>query len=266
MHLLLLSADFSPLGRLNADMLDDQTRMEILVSGSGPQHAFRPFTDEHGEYKDKCTWDGVECDDSGSVIEIVWNPYMWPAQGTVTFDHLPRKLIVFESCNDDGRDIRVSGTLSTSLLPPSMRVFCLQKESFSGTLDLQSLPDSLENFDVHANNFSGEIDLTALPKALLDLDLSRNNLSGSINFEKLPESLESLHLDNNAFEGSVCLDFLPVSLKYIDFSYNKLSGRICVDHLNHLRDDPDLRGNQFENVEWVVKNGKLVCYIDGVEL
>ena len=264
MQIFTYCADLSPLGRFSPSMLDDQTRMELLASGYEAYYDDQPFRTDDGEFPDKCTWTGVICDEERNVTEISWVAAVW-AHGTVSLDHLPPKLKVFESLVGYS-EFSMSGTLNTALLPPDMTDFSVPEHSFTGTLDLTSLPAHLKKFDVSGNRFSGEIDLTRLPATLCQLFLSRNQLTGSINLENLPPLLEYLDLDANAFVGSVCLDSLPRPLKWLDISFNRLSGRLCITNLRDRLEQISFERNNFENVVWKDRDGTKVCIIDGEEV
>ena len=197
MHSLLICTDDSALGRIDPTMLDDQTRMELLIDGLSDE-AKKNYQDANGNYLEYQKWDGVYLGDDDIEIERFEIPFSTP--GTVAFEFLPKSLTGFEASSSD-----IEGTVPVSLLPRG-----------------------LVDFDISSNqNMFGTIDFCALPPALEMCDLSDNKFTGNADLTKLPKRLQSLHIRLNNFHGSVSLSYLPASLKVIDISYNEFSGRIC---------------------------------------
>ena len=250
-------------GRATAAMFSDQTLMEMLVD---PSHSsFRDVNmTTDGDFKDKCTWEGVVCNEIGEVTEIQWRRKDW-VKKELNLDMLPRNLSEF-AINNFGPSTPSVGTVTVASLPPNLVYFLLRDNAFHGEFEFEALPRSMINVNLLGNDFHGSANLAALPPALQRLNLMRNKFSGSvdlchlpqeivmlcltenefsgtIHLGALPDSLCELYLDENAFEGSVLLDSLPAGLVDLDLRRNRLSGTIRVEFLPKEMYSLDVRGN-----------------------
>ena len=191
MNKLLLCADEKHLGRLEYDYLNDQQRMEFLISKANNKKIFR---DSHGNFLDTCEWDDITCVND-NVKVIAWN-HDWGVvdlqKGTVELDWLPPLLTKVNMS-----DQYMEGTLETKLLPQGIEQIYLGCNYLSGTLDMLSLPSSLRILHLDCNCFTGDLVLTSLPPKLKELELDENKFC----IEKLtvdfPKSITSYAFDGN---------------------------------------------------------------------
>ncbi|MEZ4860032.1 MAG: hypothetical protein R3C14_01935 [Caldilineaceae bacterium] len=169
-----------------------------------------------------CSWNGVDCEDSGHVIYLFLN----------------------------------SNNLS-GMLPPDLRKLTqlrevgLSSNQLTGTLPIQ-LSDlkNLTVLDLRANQLSGAIPVSLLLQLpnLTYLDLAQNRFTGRIPKDLSSHSaLQGIALYDNQLEGEVPAEFGNFAkLTSLELQFNKLSGSLPsqlgqLTHLAYL----DLRGNQF---------------------
>ena len=225
----------APIGRFDPSMLDDSSRMELLISTlsrSSQRVITRPRNIMGGKaLEDVCQWHGNMCDESRNIIKIDWDGT--DVSGEISLDLLPEKLRLasmstFEWTEDQPKLI---GTLSTALLPRSLEVLDTQCNLFYGSVDLVTLPPKMERLLLLVNEFSGELNFTQLPPTLEDLDLAMNKFSGSIDLSSLPASLRLLHIEQNKLVGDPCLSNLPESLQSMKLYMNDFVGEFSYDNL-----------------------------------
>ena len=161
------------LGRVDINMLSDQTLMELLVEGFN-EESKRNYHDQTGAFLDVCDWPNFFCKDDGRVTS-------------------------FDSFEEIG------GTIEFAYLPPKFEWFYSEWANLSGTLETILLPSCLNWFTIEQSNLHGTIDFTALPSKIESFHITANRLTGSAVFNKLPENLKTLHLCENQFRGTLCL-------------------------------------------------------------
>ena len=224
-----LCADTGALGRFDPSLMSDQERMEMLVTPvDGDDNSLKDdqsrlnFKDSDGDFLKVHNWDGVRCDHNDRVVQIDWLLKKW-VSGTVSLDFLPPRLVNFDITKGFFDSRKVTGTLSTALLPDSLSYFVIDGNNFDGTLDLSSLPSSMIIFRARSNCFQGNINLESLPSGLKHMDLSTNELTGTLCLTKLPANVHTLSLSRNKFTGTIRLENLP-SMKVLNLSDNALVG------------------------------------------
>ena len=211
-----LTAD-RDVARPHADMFDQQTKMEILLSDLLHDATLRFRNHETGDFKPVCEWDGVTCNDNSDVIQISWY----------------RKGI------DDG-------SMCFDLLPETITIFDITECSVEGTLRASALPRGIESFNAACNRLFGTIAFAELPAKIEIFNVINNGFTGTIDFEHLPEALEYFFLEKNAFEGSAVLSLLPQRLCLIDCAYNQLTGSLNLTNLPESLHTLRLHYNQFQ--------------------
>ena len=223
----------SPIGRIDPSMLDDRTRMDLLISTLNEESQRLAKNADFNEEipEDVCQWERIICDESKNIIEIDWS--FADIGGEVSLDLLPEYLrwadiSAFEMDVDQPKLI---GTLSTALLPKPLVHLDMHCNLFYGSVDLTTLPGRMQLFYVWMNNFSGEADLSELPPTMEDLSLSRCQFSGTIDLTSLPPKLRTLSLDQNKFVGNPNLCALPASLQVLELRANNLGGKFRYSDL-----------------------------------
>eukprot|EP00009_Paramoeba_aestuarina_P007187 CAMPEP_0201510942 /NCGR_PEP_ID=MMETSP0161_2-20130828/3464_1 /ASSEMBLY_ACC=CAM_ASM_000251 /TAXON_ID=180227 /ORGANISM="Neoparamoeba aestuarina, Strain SoJaBio B1-5/56/2" /LENGTH=181 /DNA_ID=CAMNT_0047906225 /DNA_START=144 /DNA_END=689 /DNA_ORIENTATION=+ len=151
--------------------------------------------------QDECQWNGVTCDESDQVKEILWANI---ANGKVDIRWLPKSLDLL----DWERLLPYSPTLQTRLLPPYLRGCRVTACGYTGHLNLETLPEKLVILDVRKNAFCGTVRLTNLPSTLERLQLERNSIDKVIvSNKRLPVKFWSASLFGNSENlRIVCLD------------------------------------------------------------
>ena len=228
----IIAAD-SPIGRLDPPMLDDRTRMDLLISTLNEEsQRLAKNADTNEEIPDDaCQWESIICDESKNIIEIDWS--YADIGGEVSLDLLPEHLrwadiSAFEMAVDEPKLI---GTISTALLSKSLVHLDMHCNLFYGSVDLTTLPGRMQLFHVWVNNISGEADLSELPPTMEDLSLSRCQFSGTIDLTSLPPKLRTLCLAQNKFVGNANLCALPASLQVLELRANNLGGKFRYSDL-----------------------------------
>ena len=200
------TADTS-VGRFDPTMLNDQSRMEMLVTPIEDDRAilvddvYLEFKNNTDDFLDIQKWPGVTCNEGGDVVSIDWSLENW-ACGEVSFDLLPENLVFFDSTKGLFNEWVIRGTISTELLPRVLETFIMNGHAIGGTIDLTQLPPAMKTFKAFGNVLEGTINLESLPSTMQKLDLSHNKLCGSPSLTKVPASVKRLLLDRNYFEGS----------------------------------------------------------------
>ncbi|KAL3747325.1 hypothetical protein ACJRO7_016153 [Eucalyptus globulus] len=180
-----------------------------------------------------CTWHGISCDDSGSVVEINasqqddGNYYYWRLVNLSSMNYSLLPNLTF---------LALSGHYLTDIIPfqicalPKLRHLNLSTNALIDELPLclQNLT-MLEVFDIHNNQIVGLIppELGNL-KRLIYLDLSFNMLDGMIptTLVKL-KNLAQLYLQYNNFNGSIPSEIGNLTnLAYLNMAGNSFNGSI----------------------------------------
>ena len=180
---IALFVQTADIGRVDFASLSDQTLMEMLVEGFSEEIETK-FQDEHGIFKDVCSWGGVKCDDEDNVTSIT----LIAQNAPISLEYIPPNVKRFEMYTAD-----LTGTLETSGLPRHLKHFAIGGNGFTGTVNFPEFPGDLRVISLYSNEFSGSAILDALPRSLRVLIFRRNNFSGSLCLTNLPPNLK--HLD-----------------------------------------------------------------------
>ncbi|KAL3747329.1 hypothetical protein ACJRO7_016157 [Eucalyptus globulus] len=179
-----------------------------------------------------CTWLGISCDDSGSVIEInisQQDDYHYHRLSSMNYSLLLNL-----------SSLRLSSNYLTDNIPlqicalPKLRHLNLSTNELTGELPLclQNLT-TLEVIDIH-NNLSFNLLYGTIPTTLAKLkNLAQLNLQGSFFNGSIPSEIGNLtnlgylSLEENTFSGSIPLEMGNLKrLIYLDLSFNSLHGMI----------------------------------------
>ncbi|XP_058108813.1 tyrosine-sulfated glycopeptide receptor 1 [Magnolia sinica] len=153
---------------------------------------------------DCCTWEGISCDQNGSVTHL-WLPHRG-----------------------------LAGPISSSLTRLiSLSHLNLSLNSLSGTIPPRLLSlHHLQTLDLSFNRLSGQFPppspLDRTPLSLRIINVSSNSLTGNFPSINLAFNLTAMNASNNDFLGpipsSICANSSQITL--LDFSSNKFSGVI----------------------------------------
>ena len=191
-------------------------------------------------------WPGVVLNAHQEVIEINWSSR--GMLGTLSWAYLPCTLINLNLGNGflgGGKSNQLFGDVELSLLPHSLQLFNLFRNSFSGELSLSHLPPGLIEFTASSNAFTGSICLLHLPRTLELLFLKDNHLCGSLDLGSLPPALKNISLSRNRFHGEIRLDGLPVHLHTLSLHGNQLCGSLDLTRLPASLRTLHLSSNRF---------------------
>ena len=150
-----------PVGRFDSALLSDQELLEILVSNFEDK-ALESFREPTGDYMPVCDWLGVQCDFLENITAIDWED--WDGvHSEISLDLLPKKIKKlrmgkFLSAYDAPR---LSGTLSTALLPTEICVLDIEDQNFNGPVDFTSFPAKVAKVNISQNKFSGKAEFHA---------------------------------------------------------------------------------------------------------
>ena len=169
------------LGRFDPLMMDDQTRMELLLGDRKMSTGSRRlFKKPDGEFRDIKQWGYVKFDDENdAIIEVNW------------------------SCSG------MHGGLETQYMPSTLRKFVIDNNRLKGTVNWHTLPAELEHFSVEWNQLSGSVDFSNLPENLAVLLIGFNKFRGSVDLSGITKSIRKLDLSGNRFIGELDLNLLP---------------------------------------------------------
>ena len=175
---ILLASD-SYLGRVDADSLAEQQRMELFVTDLDPDVI---EYDLNGDVDGACTWYGVTCT-NGHIDKIKCNSAVY-FSASIDFLMCPAHVRVFDVYGQNLRgEVQLRGVSKT------MRIVSLRECSFTAALDCGALPPFLEEFCVTDNNFTSIRHICNLPEGLRDFYASeRKNVEQSVQIGKLPKS------------------------------------------------------------------------------
>ena len=198
---LLLSADSTHIGRMDASMLSDQQMVELFFTPESYNHARAIL---QGDEADVCSWVGISCT-GGSVSRIFWpsggsNPLI----GSIDFGMIPRHLEMLSISRH-----RLYGKVQTQGLPETLEHFQLKDCKFSGTLDLGSLPRGIKVFRVMHNRISGLENIRNLPMSLTTVEISEHKVQQeSIRIGEMPPNsliifLQGCRIREAEFEDDV---------------------------------------------------------------
>ncbi|XP_076899020.1 leucine-rich repeat receptor-like protein kinase PEPR1 [Bidens hawaiensis] len=220
---------------------------------------------------DHCTWDGINCNEAGSVIEISFYKHNLESNlGGLDLSSFPNLVrLVLDECGLEGsvpkqilllsnltflslRGNRLKGNLPAALANLiSLEYLDLSTNNFNGELPV-ALTNliTLKHLYLYNNNISGKLPVAlANLIGLEDLGLGYNNFSG-----ELPASLANLtHLSylflcKNQLTGSVPPSYgSMLNLTWLDFSTNHLNASIPneIGNLQNL-EALDLGDNNFD--------------------
>ena len=260
MHCIFIDANDSALGRIDPTMLDNQTRMELLVEGLSDESK-KKYKDASGNFLDIQEWDGVYLDkDTKEIAGFTVRPR---THGAVAFEFLPDSVVTFGASRSDiegtvpvellPRGLKVfdisyigsmNGTIDFCALPPALEICYLAGNKFTGTADLTRLPDHLESLHIDGNDFYGTLSLSNLPASLHTIWISGNEFCGCICEAKISDSLADLYASNCRFTGSFVYENLPEGANIVDLSENQISGKLSITDTD-FHEDINLSGSAF---------------------
>ena len=174
---LLLSVDPS-LGRIDYNLMSDQTLMEMLIEGFDDETK-KTYQDNDGIYLDIRDWSDITFDGDERVAGIKISRLH--VNGSLALCYVPPKVIVLE--------ISVWG-----------------KSELTGSIDLTCLPDGVQKLYLEYHQFTGSVDLTKLPWKMQVLLLRDNQLTGSLVIQKIPPSMVFMDMRNNHFSAVAVVD------------------------------------------------------------
>ena len=157
----------------------------------------------------------MACDEEGEVVLIAWG------------------------------NISLSGNLSWTYFPSSVRYLYLRDNRLGGLIEFPAQSLYLEIAELQNNQFAQSLALNELSDSLTRLDVSVNRLDGECTLHYLPSSLESLNLSHNLFTGGVYLNLLPIPLGELFLSYNALGCSLDLLHLPPFLERLHLNDNSF---------------------
>ena len=208
---LLITADTS-LARCNPSDLNDQTRMEIVISDFKETWKHR-FLDANGDFINVCQWRGVRCNPRGDVTQVAWE--FAGIHSEIKLSMLPENLTLLNLYSS-----QIRGELDLSAVPRNFRHAYLGCNLFDSTVQLDTLPASLEWLFANDNRLHGTLSLTQLPRRLQKMDFSVNMFVGTVDLRSLPDSLEELILSQNSLQGVPNLNALPKRLTILRLQKN----------------------------------------------
>ena len=247
MLLVVSSSDCSSaFGRFDPALMDDQTRMELLVAEIENTASLK---DVYRDFLDIKQWPNIIFDESDELQKIDFSPqygldnffdrqasdYVIGPGGTVHIEWLPQTVKSVDLC-----ELNLAGTVATESLPLALSFLNLNTNRLSGTFNMATLPPSLERLFIAYNAFEGEFDLRHLPQKIVDVNARGNFFSGSLFFDSLPDSIRSLSLAKNQFSGSIDLSKIPEALKHLDLKSTNISQETLVIPMNRDRVDRTL--------------------------
>ena len=216
------------LGKFDASSMDDQTRMELLVSDiknlqnlKSKDASFRPISD----------WPGLTLAADGTVEKIDMSfmigmslfysddeDYIIGPKGNIDFKWLPTGVTLVTM-----RELELCGTVDTESLPRGLQRLDIAENILEGEFRTCGLPEGLRVLFVECNKFVGSFDLAHIPKQILEINARENRFSGSVDFSAIPPFLGYLNLKNNEFSGSIDLSKIPAGLRELGLSLNDFS-------------------------------------------
>ena len=195
----LITSDTDPIGRMDESMLTDQQRMEMLFIPRDPQHAHEQLKDDED---DACSWEGVQCNSSGTLYHISWHVDALLLRGTVRFEMFPSQLTLLEFYEQ-----ALYGEMNIENLPDPMQVFWVERCMFKGTLDFGHLPRQMEMIIITQNRITSVVNMCNLPATLQKIKVSESrNTEKSIRIAKMPNEKLIINLIDCGFTEKVMED------------------------------------------------------------
>ena len=219
---LFLSVDPS-LGRVDYNLLSDQTLMEMLIDGFDDETQEK-YKDNDGMYLDVCKWSHVICDDNERIIHI--DIVRVNLMGSLELFYVPPKVksFIISSCGSS----KLTGSVALTQLPDGMTYLSLENSQLTGGIDLAHLPEGMKYLHLNNNQLTGEIELTRLPDGMEWLYLNNNRFTGEIDLTRLPGGMKCLYLNKNQFSGSLVIKELPQEMNVIDVRRNQFNAIAVV--------------------------------------
>ena len=221
---VFLAAD-SALGRIDTQLLSDQTMMELLFEGLSASSK-QTFFNSDGTYRDFKETNVCMCDADGNINKVFIEKRTLQdprPNGTIALEFIPRRVFYFQTEN-----CQLEGTLQCSSLPHTLEKLNLRSNRLSGGVSFADMPAGVTLIEIARNNFSGSLDVTSLPASLSILNASYNQFSGSISLDHLPSTLYSFYVGGNKLTGSFCLLNVPRQLEYLYAGQNSFERRATV--------------------------------------
>ena len=155
----LLTADLAAIGRIDPSMLDDQSRIELFFTPDDYKASREALK---GSVDDTCTWIGIECTAEKRIAVISWHSLDFVLAGTLSLSMLPPTLQRFNLFEQ-----LLAGEIETRDLPPALESFCVQDCLMTGTVDASALPVGLRQFVVVGNKITEISPICNFPAKLL---------------------------------------------------------------------------------------------------
>ena len=211
----------SSLGRVQPDMLSDQTLCELLISALD-EDSQRRHQDKEGVFLDFEEFESIEINESGEahefrLISVSDKNY----SGSLVSNYIPQTVcavFIFAT--------RMSGEVDFARFPPALESLTLKMSLFCGSAALEDLPASVKSVDISSNRFTGTIAFESLPPKMESLRVLNNAFHGTVAFRCLPKTLVALNLALNKFTGEVPTDTLPPAMQSLSIFHNDFSGKL----------------------------------------
>ena len=227
--LYVQNLDKQACGRVNYELLDEQTLMELLVQDV---NEIQELQTDDGEFLQLSLWPGIVLDEESHVREIEYSKhisfemffdgsnyrdYTIGPNGSMGFQWIPRHVIVLKILLLD-----LEGTIETDMLPPVLIKMDLSCNKFSGTFRMSGLPRTLQYLRLDTNCFVGSVDLSSMPPSLRICHIADNRFEGQLDFRNLPSNLDTFFAHGNHFSGSIDFQYLPDTLQNLNLVGNEI--------------------------------------------
>ena len=178
---ILLTIDSTLAGRVDSSMLTQQQMVELFFTPDDPLEARENLK---GDPDNACTWEGIECTESGNIHRIEWCSWAFQMKGSIDFKMVPLAV----SCINFF-DQGLYGEIDTTAFPDSFQELSLGNCLFTGTIDLSRLPPRMRSVRVISNKITGVCNVQNIPETMRLLQIQeKNNVEKTIHIGVLPES------------------------------------------------------------------------------
>ena len=177
------------------------------------RHSYSPCFYPSQDFLDNATSSRhVKKDTFGRVTAVEWNKYSHKAYGfrdRIHWNLLPCTV----------REINLSfnslSSVSNQTLPtasdfPFLTALNVESNRLSGNVSWSELPSTLRVLNVRKNKLSGSVEWDALPARLMVLGISDNKFTGTCELHALPLGLRELNASHNSFDGELSPGEFPI--------------------------------------------------------